>query len=274
MLLLAACGSPPALPLTGAGPTPKAVATPKPDLVARLDDLPQGVVRLHLDPATRHVVAHVDAQGLVPATAHAVQLRRGTCLQRGGVLVTAFADALSGSSGLLNADVRATSSTGGAIPAGVHLELYLTAAALLGAQATPLACADIAADSPTAAVGLYPTPGFRPYGTASLVYRAASASASIGVALQELVGSSVHAVQILAGPCAAPGALLHPAGDVVADAGGAVSTTQVVGGLSAAPPRSGWIVVVRYGPTSAIGTAAKPSPQAQPILCGTLAPPP
>lgn len=262
-VLLAACGGQGTTP-GGATPSPK--ATPKPDLVARPDNLPQGVVRVQVQGSGR-LLAHLDATGLVPRTAHAVQLRRGSCLQRGGALLASFGDATSNAAGALNADLGGPAVT---LAGGEYLELHLVGAAQLAAGAVPIACADIASAAPSSAVRLTATPGFRAFGTVSLTYDAAARTGKLGVALQAFAGRSVHAVQILSGTCAAPGGLLHAAGDITADAGGTVKTALDLGDVGGPPPASGWIVVVRSGATDAIGTPAVPTPQAQPILCGAL----
>src|SRR5262249_31974722 len=88
--------------------------------------------------------------------------------------------------------------------------------------------------------------------------------------LQAFVASSAHAGQILTGTCAAPGSVLYALGDISADVQGTATGAKTLTGVAVAPPVSGWIVVVRSGPTAAIGTPAAPSPQAQPILCGPL----
>jgi len=267
-LLLAACsgqgGSPP-----GSSATPAAVA--KPDLVAHLDNMPQGTARLDVDARTRRIVAHLAVTGLAASTSHAVQLHRGSCLQRGGELVTGFADAVSSAAGTMTADVQATSSSAGAIPAGVYIEIHLVGAAQLGSavdpQSIPIACSDISTAAPTTAVRITGTPGYKPFGTTSLTYSSAGRSAKLALNLQAFVGGSVHALQILSGTCAAPGPLVHALTDVATDPNGTVRSTQTLSGLGAAPPASGWILMIRTGPGAATGALT------QPLLCGPLSKP-
>lgn len=265
-VLLSACGGNGGSP----GPIRTPATTPRPDLVAQLDDLPQGVVRLQVEAGSRRLLAHLDVSGLVPSSAHAVQLHRGTCLQRGGALIAAFGDATSNAAGTMSADVSASPAPLGGTE---YLELHLVGAAQLAAHAIPLACADIPAGAPTAAARITATPGYKPFGTVTVSYSASSGAAAIDVAVQALVPGTAHAVQILAGTCAAPGALVHDAGDVTADAAGTVRTRLTVAAAGGPPPAAGWIVMVRSGAGAALGTASQPSPQAQPILCGALAKP-
>ena len=262
-LLLAACG--PTTPLTG-GPTP--TPSPEPDLVARLDNLPVGVVRVQQEPGSRRLLAHLDMSGLVPRTAHAVQLRRGTCLQRGGPLLAAFADATSNAAGGMSADVLGPAAP---LAGGEYLELHLVGASKLAAGAVPIACADISATAPTAGARMTATPGYKPFGSVSITYTASDRSATLAVSLQALVGRTHHAVEILTGTCTALGQVVQPAGDVSADAGGTVKATLALSGMAGPPPPTGWVVVVRSGAGDAIGTAAQPTAQAQPILCGPFA---
>jgi hypothetical protein len=263
-MLLAACGSQGA----PSGGTPR--PAPKPDLIARLDNLPQGVARVQQQSGSRRLLAHIDLSGLVPNTAHAVQLRRGACLQRGGPLLASFADATSNATGGMSADVAGPAAP---LAGGEYLELHLVGAAQLAAGAVPIACADISTTAPTSGSRMTAPPGFKPFGTISLTYTASNRSGSLGVSLQGLVGGSQHAVQILSGTCSALGPVLHAAGDVTGDSGGTVKARLTVAGLGGPPPVSGWILVVRSGATAAIGTATQPTAQAQPILCGALAKP-
>jgi hypothetical protein len=267
-LLLAACGGPSG---GSPGPSAKPAPTAKPDLVAHLDNMPQGTARLEVDARTRRIVAHLAVTGLAPNTAHAVQLHRGSCLQRSGELVTGFADAMSGAGGTMTADVQATSSAATAIPSGVYIELHLVGAAALGSavdpQSIPIACSDISSAAPTTAVRVTGTPGYKPFGTVSLTYSSASRSAKLGLNLQAFVAGSVHGLQILSGTCAAPGAVVHALTDLATDANGTVRSTQTVSGLGVAPPASGWILVVRTGPGAATGALT------QPLLCGPLSKP-
>jgi hypothetical protein len=262
----------------GASPGATATATPppKPDLAAHLDNMPQGIVSLKVDDKTHRITAHLDVNGLAAGTAHAVQLHRGTCLQRGGQLVTGFDDAKSDASGVVAADLRATSASATSIPSGVYVELHLVGAALLGSAADPtslpIACSDIPAAAPTTAVRIFATPGHKPFGSATLKYDAAGRAANLTVDLQTLASGSVHAVQILGGTCAAPGPVLQAVGDVTADRNGTVHATQVFG-IGTPPPASGWILMIRTGAAAAIGTPAQPTPQAQPLLCGPLSKP-
>jgi hypothetical protein len=261
--LLAACGNTTVLPLTN--------GTPKPDLVALLDNMPQGVARLQVDTRLRRIVAHLDVTGIAPSTAHALQLRRGTCLQRGGALVSGFDDARSTSIGAINADVRGTTANT-AIPSGVHLELHATPNAQTNAQSIPIACMDIPAATPTAPVRVYATPGYKPFGTAQIDYDKTQRAAKLTLALDSLIPSSIHAVQILDGSCAQPGTLLHALGDVAADRNGTAKATQVFG-VATLPPSKGWILMIRTGPASSLGTQQQPTLQAQPLLCGPIAKP-
>ncbi|HXA27560.1 MAG TPA: hypothetical protein VN193_02330 [Candidatus Angelobacter sp.] len=265
-LLLAACSG------SGGSPSgPSATPTPStPDVVAHLDNLPQGTARVDVDARTHRLVAHLNVTGLAANVAHAVQLHRGSCLQRGGELVTAFADGVSGAGGALVADLQATSSVA-TIPAGVYVEIHLVGAAQLGSavdpQSIPIACSDISATAPAAAVRISGTPGYKPFGAASLSYSSASRSAKLALNLQAFVGGSVHGMQILSGTCAAPGATVHALTDVTTDARGTVTSTQSISGFDVPPPASGWILMIRSGPGAATG------PQAQPLLCGPFAKP-
>lgn len=252
-------------------------ATPKPDVVARLDNLPQGLVRLSVNQRTPRISVHLEVTGLAPGVAHAIHLHRGTCLARTADAVASFSDVRSDSKGRIAADTTAIGATSGGIPKGVYIDLHLVGDAHLGASggatSIPLACADVADGAATTAVRLFPTPGYKPFGSAALTYAASRRSLDVHLSASSLISGTSHAVVILSGTCVEPGAVIHDVGNLTADAQGNVTTTLTLTGIDAGPPAGGWIVIVRDGSSAEIGASAQPSPLEQPILCGPLTTP-
>ena len=270
-LLGAGCAS-------GSTSTSTARPVPTTQLTARLDNEPTGAVKLGFDAKTVRITVHLQVSGLGAGSAHAVDLHHGSCLARTADAVAAFPDIAADATGTATADLASTTEVPKGIPQDVYVELHLGGRAALGSpadpQSIPIACTDVPNKAPTSSLALFPTPGHRPYGTATLTIDGTRRSISVHLTAAVLEPKSVHEVDVDAGSCAAQGAMRFALKDITADDGGSAELSQVLGNVAHLPLPAGSYVVIRQGSTSAIASSGRQSPFFQPVLCGALGPKP
>jgi len=253
--VLAACGSSQSSGTPSAGPSVI--------LSTHFASLPDGSATISFDRSTQRLSLRISAHGFAPGRAHAVHIHAGSCLARSERVVAAFPDAASDSSGMLALDAAALQRTPSGVPKGAYLDIHLVDSSALATatpvDALPITCSDLAAGTAVSSVRLFPTPGHKPFGTATATWNGSARSLAVQLNLAALDAVSAHAVDIRAGACKdGPGQLKYPAPKIDADAAGAVDASVTVSGVEARPLSSGWFITIYLGTTT------------QPLLCGDL----
>jgi hypothetical protein len=108
----------------------------------------------------------------------------------------------------------------------------------------------------------------QPVGTAHLTWSRSTRALTVTAQLTGLTPSSRHPAHIHTGACSAPGTVIYPLNDVVANAAGEGTSTTTIGQVADGIPASGWSVLVHNGP------AMSPAVQAKPIACADVRPAP
>jgi hypothetical protein len=263
--LLAGCG----------GGSPSPTSSPGLTTSAQLSNVPTGTAVISWDAATRKLSVKLAAYGLTPSSAHAVHLHATRCVGKQGAPTFSFPDVTADAAGAISAEVTATEPAPKGIPAGMEIDLHLVASPDLGKPpdtgSAPIACTDIPPTAATrVAVRLYPFPGEKPAGSATLGYDAGARALTVRVTGFGLAPGSAHAADIDLGSCQKQGEQRYTLKDTVADARGKVDVTTTLSGVDAAPPKAGWYLVLHQGSRSEILAAGKPAPLFRPILCGDV----
>jgi hypothetical protein len=230
---------------------PKGSSGPTGTATLRLDNVPSGVTTLHFDPATKIVSLDVDGFGFAPSSAHAVHVHPGTCLDPQNAPSITLPDVTADAKGRLKSTVRTSQPVAGGIPHRSRLDVH-------GSSATPIMCTDLGND-PTAAKRLYPQPGEKPFGTATVTHK--SGKVTVAFQLNALLRLTSHAVQIRTGSCKVPGAVKYKVDAIRADQNGAVNVTRTIKHPGAVP-RTDWNLVLYEGPDTS----------SRPLLCGDIGP--
>lgn len=266
-LLLTGCGS-------ASSPSPS--ASPGVTLIAQLSNVPNGTAVISWDATTHKLSVKIDAYGLTPSSAHAMHLHAARCVgTQGGAAAFSFPDVTADAAGAISTEVTATEPAPKGMPAGMEIDLHLVSTPDLGKPpdtgSTPIACTDIPATTATRlAVRLYPFPGQKPAGSATLGYVAGGRALTVHLTGFGLAPGSKHAADIDLGSCERQGEQQYALRDAVADSRGKVDVTTAVSGVEAAPPKAGWSLILHQGARSEIGASGKHTALFRPILCGAV----
>ena len=223
----------------------------------RLDHVPDGVVALTWDTATKQVTASVDLYGAGPGESLMLLVRTGSCLAPGDATLVTFPQLTAGPGGALTTQVTSDAPVPGGVVEGSAIVVAPAGAATPDAT---LLCTDVPAAGATGPLRLYAPPQLKPAGTATLVYDASARTLTVRVTAIGLRPSTAYGAHLGRGSCRAQGAEVDGVGGVSADASGNASATASLSGVEQ-PPANGWYLAVDR-PAS--------GPGGGPLLCGDI----
>jgi len=262
---LAGCGS------GSSSPTATPVAGPS----IQLANVPTGTGALSVDVKTHRLSVKLDAYGLTPNSGHALRITDSRCVGKQGPPSFTFPDVTADGVGALSTEVTADQPAPKGIPSGMEIDLHLVPRADLGKApdtgSIPIACTDIPTTTSTRiAVRLYPFPGEKPAGSATLAYDSGSKTLTVRLTGFGLAPKSTHAADIELGSCAKQGKQRYALKEVVAGSQGRIDVTTTLTGVDEVPPKVSWYLLVHEGARSEIGSGASLAPLFRPILCGDV----
>jgi hypothetical protein len=186
-----------ALALCGCGSSSPA-GPPVPPLHANLSGVPDGTAQLQLSGAAPTL--SLDAFGLPNLAPIEAAIRIGSCLSRSSVTIAKFGNnATPDSSGRINATLRAPGSLT-KLPAGQAFVALSNAA-----NGADMACTDLDPTNPTLPVRIYPVPGARPAGSATVTYTPATRVLQLVLSPTAVEPASSYTAAIREGTCANEG---------------------------------------------------------------------
>ena len=231
-----------------------------------LSTVPAGDFTLRFDTHQKIVTLDLRLFGLVPEARYLVQLHDGICLSNTGAATATFPEITANGLGVVQSSIASRTPS---LPKSARIDLHRAH----DPAPTPIACSDLTSASIGTTEALFPAPGHKPYGQATLIFQPTDHLLTLRVVADALDPSTTETAEVRRGSCQALGPVIYQLrGFDVGDDRHADVTTELRN-VTVGPPAAGWYVSVSKGPpVRTIGPAAPP----EPVLCGDVgvSPPP
>jgi len=205
--------------------------------------------------------------GLPPGNHARVELQRGTCLAPGTDKLLATPPSTVDDQGRIDVTAVGDKRVASPLPGPASFALIVDVSST---DSRTVGCTDVNSKDPTSALRLYPVPGDRPLGNATVAYDAVRRTLNFDLTVTATRHGSTHAVMIRSGLCTAQGAIVYRLPDLKADATGGARTSPVIKRVRQPLPVTGWSIEVRALGSQPVATTGPQTDIDRPLLCGAL----